>query len=88
MSRSKTLRIIDWDKTETLLKCVRLGHCQGTVIKTLYSHKTTAKTTVLWYVRKPRVNGPNGLRLARNASVSAQNKHLATPDRDTVKTQL
>jgi len=66
-----------------LLKCLRLRHCQGTVIKTRYSHKTTTtRTTVL-----QQVNGPSGLRSARNASVSTQNKHLAMPDRDTVKTQ-
>ena len=38
-------------------------------------------------VSKQRVNGLSGLLLARNASVSAQNKYLATPDKDTVKTQ-
>jgi len=63
-----------------LLKCLRLRYCQGTVIKKHYSGKTTTatRTTVLHIV-----NGPS----ARNASVSEQNKHLAMPDRDTVKTQ-
>jgi len=33
------------------------------------------------------VNGPSSLISARNANVSTENKHLAMPDRDTVKTQ-
>ena len=36
-------------------------------------------------VNKDEYNGPSGLLSARNASVSTQNKHLAMPDRDTVK---
>jgi len=69
---------------------MRPRHCQGSVIKTRYGHKTTTvtRTTVLQLVStKQRVNGPNDLLSARNPSVSAQNKHLTIPDRDTVKTQ-
>jgi len=32
-------------KTETLLKCFRLRHCQGTVIKTHYSNKPQSRRT-------------------------------------------
>jgi len=76
------------DKTVTLLKCLKLRQCQGTVIKTHYSHKTTTtRTIVLQYISKQPVTGPSGLFSTRNASASAQNKHLAMSDRDTVKTQ-
>jgi len=38
----------DWYETETLWKCLRPRHCQGTIIKT-HSHETatTTRTTVL-----------------------------------------
>ena len=63
--------------------------CQGTAITTHYSHKTTTttRTIVLQQVSKQQGNGPSGLLSARNISVSTRNKHLAVPDRYTVKTQ-
>ena len=53
-----------------------------------YSHKTTTttRTTVLQEVRKQRVR-PSRLLSARKANVSTQNKYLAMPGTDTVKTQ-
>ena len=35
-----------WDESDILFKCLTQRHCQGTVIKTHYSHKTTTTRTV------------------------------------------
>jgi len=40
-------KTLDRDKTVTLLKCLRLRRCQGRVINTHYSHKTTTTRTIV-----------------------------------------
>jgi len=81
-TRDETRHIgLDGDKTEMLLKCLRLRHCQGTVIKSHYTHKTTTTRKMdLQKVSKHWLHGPSGLLLAREGSDSTKNKCIAKPD--------